>query len=353
MLSVLLRFLRNWALPLAMLAGAAGYPVFIHLSFLTPWLIFTMLLLTFCKVPFSDLHFKPVHLWLLLVQIGGAVLVYLSLRPFNVFAAEGAFICVIAPTATAAAVITDKLGGSAASLTSYTLLGNIGTAIAAPLLFPLIHPLGQNIGFFTSFLIILKKVFPLLICPFVTAMIIRRYLPKLHAKMTSYHEAAFYLWAVALIVVMAQTVNTLINEPEDGMTEIWIALAAMVVCCLQFFIASESVPVIRNASAVASRWDKRTPSSRSGWHTCTLRPYPPSVPVPMSSGKTLSIHGNSGNSVKTKKRDKLFKKKPDICILQIFPVANVLFCHMVFVVRQFLSKTDSHVVCMKFFFCPS
>ena len=129
MLSVLLRFLRNWALPLAMLAGAAGYPVFIHLSFLTPWLIFTMLLLTFCKVPFSDLHFKPVHLWLLLVQIGGAVLVYLSLRPFNVFAAEGAFICVIAPTATAAAVITDKLGGSAASLTSYTLLGNIGTAI--------------------------------------------------------------------------------------------------------------------------------------------------------------------------------------------------------------------------------
>lgn len=236
MLSVLLRFLRNWALPLAMLAGAAGYPVFIHLSFLTPWLIFTMLLLTFCKVPFRDLHFRPVHLWLLLVQIGGAILVYLSIRPFNIFAAEGAFICVIAPTATAAAVITDKLGGSAASLTSYTLLGNIGTAVAAPLLFPLIHPLGQNIGFFVSFLIILQKVFPLLICPFVTAMIIRRYLPKLHEKMTSYHEAAFYLWAVALIVVMAQTVNTLINEPEDGMTEIWIALAAMVVCCLQFFI---------------------------------------------------------------------------------------------------------------------
>ena len=198
-----------------------------------------MLLLTFCKVPFRDLHFRPVHLWLLLVQIGGAILVYLSLRPLNILAAEGAFICVIAPTATAAAVITDKLGGSAASLTSYTLLGNIGTAIAAPLLFPLIHPLDQHIGFFASFLIILRKVFPLLICPFVTAMIIRRYLPKLHAKMTSYHEAAFYLWAVALIVVMAQTVNTLINEPEDGMTEIWIALAAMVVCCLQFFIGKK------------------------------------------------------------------------------------------------------------------
>lgn len=102
MLAVLLRFLKNWTLPLAMLAGGIGYPVFIHLSFLTPYLIFTMLLLTFCKVPFGDLRFKPVHFWLLLVQIGGAVLVYLLLKPLNIFAAEGAFICVIAPTATAA-----------------------------------------------------------------------------------------------------------------------------------------------------------------------------------------------------------------------------------------------------------
>ena len=236
MLAVLLRFVKNWTLPLAMLAGGIGYPVFIHLSFLTPYLIFTMLLLTFCKVPFGDLRFKPVHFWLLLVQIGGAVLVYLLLKPLNIFAAEGAFICVIAPTATAAAVITDKLGGSAASLTSYTLLGNVGTAIAAPLLFPLVHPLGHDIGFWISFFIILKKVFPLLICPFVAAMILRRFLPAVHKQLTRYNETAFYLWAVALIVVMAQTVNTLVTEPEYGMTEIWIALAAMIVCCLQFFI---------------------------------------------------------------------------------------------------------------------
>ncbi len=222
-----------------MLAGSIGYPFFIYLSFLTPYLIFTMLLLTFCKVPFHDLKFKPVHFWLLLVQIGGAIIVYLLLKPLNILAAEGAFICVIAPTATAAAVITDKLGGSAASLTSYTLLGNVGTAIAAPLFFPLIHPLSQHIGFWASFFIILQKVFPLLICPFVAAMMLRRFMPALHKKLTSYHETAFYLWALALIVVMAQTVNTLVNEPEDGMTEIWIALAAMAVCCLQFFLGKK------------------------------------------------------------------------------------------------------------------
>ena len=71
-------------------------------------------------------------------------------------------------TATAAAVITSKLGGSAASLTTYTLLGNIGAAIAVPIFFPLVevHP---DVSFWGAFFVILSKVFPLLICPFLAA----------------------------------------------------------------------------------------------------------------------------------------------------------------------------------------
>ena len=91
-------------------------------------------------------------------------------------------------------------------------------------------------SFSMAFLIILQKVFPLLICPFIAAILLRRFTPGIHKILTSYNETAFYLWAVALIVVMAQTVNTLVNEPEDGWTEIWIALAAGAVCCLQFYI---------------------------------------------------------------------------------------------------------------------
>ena len=55
----MLKFLKNWTLPIAMLVGAVGYPVFISFSFLTPILIFTMLLLTFCKVSPRDLKPKP------------------------------------------------------------------------------------------------------------------------------------------------------------------------------------------------------------------------------------------------------------------------------------------------------
>ena len=102
--TTMLKFLKNWTLPIAMLVGAVGYPLFISLSFLTPYLIFTMLLLTFCKVSPRDLKPKPLHMWLLLIQIGGALAAYLLLYRFDKIVAEGVMVCIICPTATAAAV---------------------------------------------------------------------------------------------------------------------------------------------------------------------------------------------------------------------------------------------------------
>lgn len=231
----MLKLFKNWTLPIAMLMGAVGYPLFITLSFLTPVLIFTMLLLTFCKVSPQELKPKPLHLWLLLIQIVGSLAVYILLCRFDKIVAQGVMVCIICPTATAAAVITSKLGGNAASLTTYTLIGNIGTAIAVPILFPLIesHP---DINFWNSFLLILSKVFPLLISPFLIAWLLQKCLPKVHRVLLSYHRFAFYIWAISLSIVTAQTLSSLLNNPADGYTEVLIALAALVVCCLQFFL---------------------------------------------------------------------------------------------------------------------
>lgn len=231
----MLQFLKDWTLPIAMLVGVILYPLIISLSFLTPYLIFVMLLLTFCKVSPKELRIKPLHLWLLAIQILGAMVVYLLLFQWNKIVAEGVMVCIICPTATAAAVITHKLGGSAASLTTYTLLANIGAAIAVPVLFPLIES-HADLSFWDSFLIILSKVFPLLICPFITAWFLAKFLPKVHQKLLQYHELAFYLWGVSLAIVTAQTFYSLLNDPADGMTEIWIAVGALIACCLQFFL---------------------------------------------------------------------------------------------------------------------
>lgn len=231
----MLQFLKDWTLPIAMLVGVILYPLIISLSFLTPYLIFVMLLLTFCKVSPKELRIKPLHLWLLAIQIFGAMAVYLLLFQWNKIVAEGVMVCIICPTATAAAVITHKLGGSAASLTTYTLLANIGAAIAVPVLFPLIES-HADLSFWDSFLIILSKVFPLLICPFITAWFLAKFLSKVHQKLLQYHELAFYLWGVSLAIVTAQTFYSLLNDPADGMTEIWIAVGALIACCLQFFL---------------------------------------------------------------------------------------------------------------------
>ena len=83
----IIRFMKNWTLPIAMLMGIVLYFVYVNIPFLEstkpyvehavaivqPILIFLMLFLTFCKVNVSELRPCRWHLWLLLIQ-GGAFL---------------------------------------------------------------------------------------------------------------------------------------------------------------------------------------------------------------------------------------------------------------------------------------
>ncbi|MDL2283801.1 transporter [Oxalobacter sp. OttesenSCG-928-P03] len=227
-------FAKNWTLPLAIVIGTAGFPVWGYFSFLLPYLIFAMLLLTFCRIPLSEIRFNAMHFWLLAFQLGGSILAYVIVSPFNTLLAEAAMVCVIAPTGTAAAVITRKLGGSAASLTSFAILSNLGTAVAAPILFPIVHPAEGNIGFLAAFFIIIQKVFPLLILPFILAMLLRRFTPRLNEKLSGLQEWAFYMWGITLMIAVAKTVNSLVHDPDGGMTAVWLGLTALVVCILQF-----------------------------------------------------------------------------------------------------------------------
>jgi BASS family bile acid:Na+ symporter len=231
----MLKFLKNWALPVAMLVGTVGYPLFIRLSFLTPALIFIMLLLTFSKISLKELKPKPLHFWLLAIQLVAAVVVYLLLCGVDVVLAQAAMVCVICPTATSAAVITARLGGSAASLTTYTLLINMVVAVVVPVMFPLIEP-HPEVGFRAACSIILGKVFVLLICPFLLSLFLRRVLPKVHRTLLGLHELAFYLWAFALAIVTSQILSSLLDYAEDITIGMLIAMATAVICCLQFFL---------------------------------------------------------------------------------------------------------------------
>ena len=231
----MLTFVRNWIMPIAMLFGCILYPWLSLLAPYTPFLIFAMLLLTFCKISPRDLKLQVWHLWLLLIQLFGSIGVYLLVVPFHPIVAQGAMVCILCPTATAAAVITSKLGGNMASVTTYTLLANIGTAIAVPLLFPVVEP-HADISFYQSFLVIFSKVFPLLICPFLLAYLMRIFTPRAHQWLLSHSGFAFYLWVISLSIVTAQVFSSFINEISDWYIAILLGLASLLACGLQFFL---------------------------------------------------------------------------------------------------------------------
>lgn len=217
-----------------MLTGIAFYRFFDHLSVIIPYLIFIMLLLTFAKLTPRKVRFSKLHIWLVGIQLIGCLLVYFLLYKFDSVWAESALICVLAPTATSAAVVTGMLGGSVACLTTYTLIGNLMIAIAAPIIFSLVGP-QSDLLFMDSFLKILGKVAPLLITPLILAWSMQRFTPKAHQQLLKLNHMAFYIWTVALAIVTGKTVSFLVDQenPDVGM-QLLIAGTSLIICLAQF-----------------------------------------------------------------------------------------------------------------------
>ena len=245
-------------LPISMIAGAVMYltyhympepihqagPVLEHiLAIVQPLLIFAMLFLTFCRIEPRELRPHKWHWWLLLIQGGSFTLLGLAiallsrLHPAGLFECkvliESAMLCLICPTATAAAVVTRKLGGDIPGVTTYTILINILTAILIPAIVPLIQPMG-DMNFWDAFCRILAKVFPLLIMPCLAAWLVRYLFPAAHKLILSKPDLAFNIWAVSLSLAIAVTVKAIVHSTMPVYLMLLIALVSLLCCALQF-----------------------------------------------------------------------------------------------------------------------
>lgn len=244
----MLKFLKDWTLPVAMLVGIIGYPFFLKIAFIIPYLIFFMLLLTFSKVPVEKLELKKQHFYMLAVQIGGALLSYYLLAPFNEVLGQVALVCFVCPSATAAAVITGKLDGDMNSVTTYTFLSNTVAALSIPLLFSVVGS-GESTPFMLMAYKIFCKVFPLLIIPFFLAWLIRLKLPRLHTQLVALNNITFYMWAVSLSIAIAKTVESLRNYDIGWKLLLLITLVSGIVCFSQFFLGRKIGASINQSKA--------------------------------------------------------------------------------------------------------
>ena len=243
--------LKNWSLPISMLTGIAGYFVYANLPFLAPTkffvaelvayiqpiLLFCMLFLTFCRVKPTEMRPYRWHLWLVLIQLFLFGLLTYLLYLFTATrwrsVLECAMLCLMCPTATACAVVTTKLGGSATAVTTYTLIINIAIAIMAPLLLPIAHP-HVGVSFLPAFCRIIHKVFPLLICPLILAWLVRYCVPAVHRWCLRQKDLAFYLWTVSLSIAVATACKALVHCGETVFYISVIAFTTMACCVVQF-----------------------------------------------------------------------------------------------------------------------
>lgn len=250
---MLLRFIKNWALPISMTTGALGYVIgrelplsadvkgdIVHgIEWLQPVLLFCMLFVTFCKVPPSALKPKMLHLWLLMIQciffIITCTVLYLFPQTEYRLLAETFLLVMICPTATACAVVTSKLGGDAGLTTSYTILVCIVAAVMIPIFLPLASA-RHGMAFLPTLLLILKNVFPLLLAPLFLAWGVRFLFPRLHSMILRQRDLGFYMWTVALAMAIAVTVRALYNSSISIAEMTGIAVVSLAGCLLQFWL---------------------------------------------------------------------------------------------------------------------
>lgn len=248
-------FLKRWGLVVSMLTGASTYFLYINIDVLDgtrtlannavqiaqPTLLFLMLLLTFLKVKPSDLHLRKWQIGGLTLQgsfwiLGALALMYFPMPYTLRLGIEGFLLCMICPTATAAAVITGKLGGNQGSLTMYIILANLMASLLIPAMIPFIYQQSE-VTFWATFSQIALKIFPLLFLPFVCAIVIRKTLPTLAKLLTGIPNAAFYLWMIALSMAIAVSVKNMHHSLNSGyglLPQLTIAAGSLLACLMQF-----------------------------------------------------------------------------------------------------------------------
>ncbi|MCR5084482.1 MAG: hypothetical protein K6A65_03140 [Succinivibrionaceae bacterium] len=244
--------LRTLVLPLALVVGSCTYALFHNVEALwpyramargaalsaLPWLIFLMLYLAFCKVDPAKMRLRRWHWMVLLAQNLMCLAVALPVHFWPGLPVElelkALVVCIICPTAAAAAVVASRIGGNESSLTTFVILSNLAAATMIPIVFPLIEN-DLSFSFLEQFTMILAKIFPVIVLPLFLAFLTRYCIKPLHRLiLTRLKDASFYVWGFTLTVLAATAVSNIVNSGQ-GAAKLLILAAVSLACTLGQF----------------------------------------------------------------------------------------------------------------------
>ena len=246
-------FFKRFSLPVSLLVGVVSYLMFSQIEILEPIgdvagplfldimpvVLFTILYVTFCKIQIKEMKPRTWHFILQGIRIAlSGFFVWLITLTSDAdvkLLLEGMFICIICPTAAAAPVVTEKLGGSIGSLTIYTIIANVVTSVIIPLFFPMVEK-SADIEFFAAVLMVLKNVTVVLVVPLVLALTSRKVIPSFTSWLAKKKDLGFYLWCVNLAIVSGVTMRNILLSTVSGHTLVLLIILPLFVTTALFAI---------------------------------------------------------------------------------------------------------------------
>jgi len=249
-----IRLIKDWTLPVSMSTGALLYLIFAFtpqlekaarffdpiFDTILPMFMFLILFVTFCKVDFHKLRPVTWHFWvsvfqLIFIGVLMGLILGFTMTGDSLILMEAILMCVISPCAAAAAVVTQKLGGSLEQMTTYTFISNFITAMMVPICFPLIEK-GADMTFWAAFSKILYEVAVVLLVPMLLAYIVKHHMQQLHKRIISVKDLSYYLWGCSLMIVTGTTVKNIVHANTTVTLLFAIAMLGMVMCVVQFAV---------------------------------------------------------------------------------------------------------------------
>ena len=168
------QFLKDWTLPVAIAVGTVVYLLFYFVPFLDgagdslgqvvdtifPFMVFSTLFSTYCRIDFHQMRPHRWHIGVLVTQVALValnvwIIFCVEADPEQKLLWESVLTCIIGPAATAAPVVTAKIGGNINTMTAYVVMSAFASALMIPAVFPLLER-GVSTGFWAVFFIILQ-----------------------------------------------------------------------------------------------------------------------------------------------------------------------------------------------------
>ena len=252
------QFLKDWTLPVAIVTGTLVYLTFYFVPQLDavgdtlgavvdtifPMMVFCTLFSTFCRI---DFHQMRPHRWhvgvmaaqLLLVALNCWIIFAVEASPEQKILWESVLTCIIGPAATAAPVVTAKIGGNINTMTAFVVISSFASALMIPTVFPLLER-GSHLTFWSAFIIILEKLAMVLIAPLALGWYMQHFAKRVCAWIVSIPDLSFYLWAVQLSITSGVTVRNIVHS--DARLAVLLMIAAMsLILCFALFLTGRSI----------------------------------------------------------------------------------------------------------------